>query len=57
MKISLKIAIAIISSLLFLFAALIFEKISVDNKIIKFTEQQVENSIAQEKQAGIMQQL
>lgn len=57
MKISLKIAIAIISSLLFLFAALIFEKISVDNKIIKFTEQQVRNSIAQEKQAGIMQQL
>ncbi|WP_033916523.1 methyl-accepting chemotaxis protein [Campylobacter sputorum] len=57
MKISLKIAIAIVSSLLFLFAALIFEKISVDNKTIKFTEQQVTNSIAQEKQAGIMQQL
>ncbi|ASM38016.1 Cache sensor-containing MCP-domain signal transduction protein [Campylobacter sputorum bv. paraureolyticus LMG 11764] len=57
MKISLKIAIAIISSLLFLSSALIFEKISVDNKTIEFTEKQVRNSIIKEKQAGIMQQL
>lgn len=57
MKISLKIAITIVASLLFLFIALIFEKMSMDTKTIKFTDERIKDAIIQEKQAGIMQQL